>query len=75
MIYEKGKRTHYDFFIYNNVFEHVYSFKYLGITLFKNKNWHRSQKTIAQHASFALYNLFTIFKKSGITGKSEMLTL
>ena len=62
MIFEKGKRTHYDFLIYNNVLELVDSFKYLGITLFKNGNWYRSQKTIAQHASFALYNLFTIFK-------------
>ena len=61
MIFEKGKRTHYDFFfIYNNVLELVDSFKYLGITLFKNGNWYRSQKTIVQHASFALYNLFAI---------------
>ena len=72
MIFEKGKGTHYDFLIYNDVLELVDSFKYLGITLFKNGNWYRSQKTIAQLASFAFYNLFTIFLKSGITGKSEM---
>ena len=62
MIFEKGRRTHYDFYIYNTVIDVVDSFKYLGITLFKNGNWYRSQKTIAQHASFALYNLFTVFK-------------
>lgn len=72
MIFEKGKRTHYDFLIYNNVLEHVDSFKYLGITLFKNGNWYRSQKTIAQHASFALYNLFTIFKKVEIPVNQKM---
>lgn len=37
------------------------SFKYVGITLFKNGNWYRSQKSIAQHSAFALYNLFAIF--------------
>ena len=40
----------------------VGSFKYLGITLFKNGNGNRSQKSIAQHASYALYNLFTVLK-------------
>ena len=63
MIFERGKRTHYDFFINNNILDLVDSFKYLGITLFKNGNWYRSQKCIAQHASFALYNLFTVFQK------------
>lgn len=62
MIFEKGRRTHYDFFIYNTPIELVDSFKYLGITLFKNGNWYRTQKTIAQHASFALYNLFAVLK-------------
>jgi hypothetical protein len=39
----------------------VTSFKYFGITLFKNGNLYRSQKCIAQHASRALKSLFTIF--------------
>ena len=39
-----------------------YCYKYLGITLFKNGNWYRSQKCTSQHASFALFNMFTIFK-------------
>ena len=64
MIFEKGKRTHFDFFINNNILGLVDSFKYLGISLFKNGNWYCSQKCIAQHASFALYNLFTISEKS-----------
>ena len=61
MIFEKGRRSHHDFFINNTAIEIVDSFKYLGITLFKNGNWYRSQKCIAKHASFALHNLFTIF--------------
>ena len=62
MIFEKGRRTHYDFYINNTALELVDSFKYLGITLFKNGNWYRSQKCIAQHASFALNNLFNVFQ-------------
>ena len=61
MIFEKGRHSQYDFYIYNTAIEVVDSFKYLGITLFKNGNWYRSQKCIAKHASFALHNLFTIF--------------
>ena len=61
MIFEKGRRTTHEFFIYNMAIEVVDSFKYLGITLFKNGNWYRSQKYISQHASYALYNLFTVF--------------
>ena len=58
MIFEKGRRTTHEFFIFNMAIEVVDSFKYLGITLFKNGNWYRSQKCISQHASYALYNLF-----------------
>ena len=36
MIFEKGRRTTHEFFIYNMAIEVVDSFKYLGITLFKN---------------------------------------
>ena len=62
MIFEKGRQfTFYDFFIYNIAIELVQSFKYLGITLFRNNNWYRSQKCIAQHASFSLFNLFIAF--------------
>ena len=61
MFFEKGKCTYYDVFIYNTKLELVDNFKYLGITLFKNGNLYRSQKCIAQHASYALFYLFTVF--------------
>ena len=63
MVFEKGRRTYYEFFLNNTKIDLVDNFKYLGITLFKNGNWYRSQKCIAQHASRALYNLFTVFNK------------
>ena len=61
MIFERSRHTYYDFFINNTRIVIIESFKYLDVTLFKNGNWHRSQKCIAKHAPFALYNLFTVF--------------
>ena len=63
MIFEKGRKTHYDFFLYNTKIEITESFKYLGVHLFKNGNWNRTQKRIAQHASYSLHNLFTIYNQ------------
>ena len=65
MIFENGISYH-EFFIYNTAIELVDSFKYLGLTLFKNGNWNRSGKCIAQHASFALFNLFTVFNNADL---------
>ena len=63
MIFEKGRPTKYDFYLNNVKLELVSSFKYLGIHFFKNGNWYRTQKRLAQHASFALHNLFSIFRE------------
>lgn len=61
LIFEKGTRhTNYDFFLYGKRLELVTSFKYLGIYFFKNGNWHRSQKCIAEHGSKAMHRLFSI---------------
>ena len=60
MIFEKGRQTHYDFYICNTLIDIVDSFKYFGMTLFKNGNCFRSQKCLAKQASFALYNVFTV---------------
>ena len=61
MIFEKGRHSHFDFYLNNTKLELVTSFKYLGIHFFKNGNWYRTQKLLAQHASFALHNLFSLF--------------
>ena len=60
IIFEKERHTYHEFFIYDTKIDLVDCFKYLGITLFKNGNWYRSQKCIAKHASHALYNLFAV---------------
>jgi hypothetical protein len=63
MIFEKGRKTNFDFYLYNTKLEIVESFKYLGVYFFKNNNWKRTQKTIAQHSLHSLHNLFTIFNQ------------
>ena len=61
MIFEKGRHTRHDFYIYDTPIEVVDSFKYLGITSLKNGNQYRTQKSIAEHASFARYIMFLEF--------------
>ena len=63
MIFEKGRHTCYEFYINNTKLDLVSSFKYLGMYFFKNCNWYRAQKRIASHASYALHNLFGLFKQ------------
>lgn len=63
MIFEKGRHTKFDFYLYNNHIELVDSFKYLGVHLYKNGNWNRTQKRIAQHGSYSLHNLFIVFNQ------------
>ena len=63
MIFEKGRHTTYDFCLNNTKLEVVNSFKYLGVYFFKNGNWYRTQKCIADHASYALHSLFSVFNE------------
>ena len=58
MILERGRHTHYQFYVGNTSIETVTSFKYLGIPLYKNGNWARTLKYIARHASYSLFNIF-----------------
>ena len=67
MIFEKGRHTHFDFYLNNVRLEVVTSFKYLGIHFFKNGNWNRTQKRLSQHAAFPLHNLFSLFRQIELT--------
>ena len=60
MMFEKGRRTFYEFFIYIRNIDIVDNFKYLGITLFKNGNWYRSQNVFHN----MLRTLYIIFLPS-----------
>ena len=66
MIFERGRHTSCDLFLNNTKLEDVDSFKYLGVHFFKNGNWFQTQKRLAQHASFALHNLFSLFRQIDI---------
>ena len=63
MIFEKGRHTYFDFYLNNVKLDLVNSFKYLGVHFFKNGNWHRTQQRLAQHGSFALHKLFSLFNQ------------
>ena len=66
MIIERGRHTSFDLFLNNVKLEVVDSFKYLGVHFFKNGNWFRTQKRLAQHASYALHNIFLLFRQIDI---------
>ena len=63
VIIERGRHTSCDLFLNNIKLEVVDSFKYLGVHFFKNGNWFRTQKRLAQHASYALHNLLHCLDK------------
>ena len=46
-------------------------FKHLGVTLYKNGYWYRTQKVIAEHSRFALHNLFITFNQIELTAKDK----
>ena len=51
--------------------ETVTCFKYLGVTLYKNGNWYRTQKVIAEHSRFALHNLSITFNQIELATKDK----
>ena len=63
MIFESGRHTSCGLFLNNVKLEVVDSFKYLGVHFFKHGNWFRTQKRLAQHASCALHNLFSLLRQ------------
>lgn len=60
MVFENGRKTIKTFKYGTEELEVVDSFKYLGVTFYKNGNWNRTQKYIAEHGSYALHNLYRI---------------
>ena len=66
MLFERGRRTSHDTYINGHKIKIVKSFKYLGVHLFKNNNWKRTQQRVAQHASHALHNMFIILNQTDL---------
>ena len=67
MVFERGRHTHPKISLNGTELEVVSSFKYLGVELFKNGNWSRTQKHISQHASYALFRLYNLFNQITLT--------
>lgn len=61
MVFEKGRHSKPVIYLNGTELEVVTSFKYLGVEFFKNGNWSRTQKHLAQHASYALHKLLNVF--------------
>ena len=71
MIFEKSRPSTYNFYINGDLLEIVTSFKYLGVHFFKNGNWFRTQKRLAQHASYALHKLFIVYNQLDILNSEK----
>ena len=69
MVFEKRGNAHFNFMYDNKILDIVNNFKYLGITLFKNGKWFRTQKSIEQRSLAALHNLFIVFNHIDLTAK------
>ena len=68
MIFERGGHTSCDLSLNNTKLEVVDPFKYLVVHFFKIGNWFRTlQKRLAQHASYALHNIFSLFRQIDIS--------
>ena len=62
MVFEKGRATDIQIYFNGKQLELVNSFKYLGLTLYKNGRWFRTQKFLSQYGNYALNRLVGIFQ-------------
>ena len=44
--------------VYDIELEIVHSLKYLGVTFYKNGNWHMTQKCTVEYGTYSLHNLY-----------------
>ena len=72
MVFEKGRHSYPKIYLNGTELEVVTSFRYLGVELFKNGNWARTQKHIAQHASRALYKLYNLFNQITVPIREQL---
>ena len=60
-LFERGRNTFVDIYFDGTKLELVASFKYLGLTFFKNGKWYRSQKIITQYGGICFTQLTMSF--------------
>jgi hypothetical protein len=73
VIFEKSNRqTSFNFTLYGEPLEIVASFKYLGVTLFKNGNWYKTIKSISEHGNRALHRLFSVVNQYEFPTKEKL---
>ena len=72
MIFERGKSNNFRFYYNDQQLEIVESFKYLGVTFYKNGYWHRTQKCIAEYGTYALHNLYRTLSNIQLSTKEKL---
>ena len=72
MIFERGRSNNFRFYYNEQHLEIVESFKYLGVTFYKNGNWHRTQKCIAEYGTYALHNLYRTLSNIQLSTKEKL---
>ena len=73
VIFEKNSRhTSFNFTLYGEPLEIVTSFKYLGVTLFKNGNWYKTIKSISEHGNRALHRFYSVLNQYEFPTKEKL---
>ena len=72
MIFERGRSNNFRFYYNEQHLKIVESFKYLGVTFYKNGNWHRTQKCIAEYGTYALHNLYRTLSNIQLSTKEKL---
>ena len=67
MIFLKERKMHFNFTFDNMVLETLDSFKYLGIILFKNGCWNRTQQHISKHSLYSLHKPFIVYNQLNLS--------
>ena len=71
MIFENGRPTKKIFYYNGQQLSSVTEFKYLGLTLYKNGKWTRTQKKLTEQSQYPLHKLFTVFNQLDLTIKNK----
>ena len=72
MIFERGKSNNFRFYYNDQQLEIVKSFKYLSVTFYKNGNWHRTHKCIAEYSTYNLHNLYRPLSNIQLSTKEKL---
>ena len=68
----RGKSNNFRLNYNDQQLDIVKSFKYLGVTFYKNSNRHRTQKCITEYSTYALHNLYRPLSNIQLSTKEKL---